>query len=93
MRVERVDDELEQLTDFGLKFTFRHIFYYRQKQTRKGNSGQVLLRVDPYRSFGSAVALTIAQKSRVAGNPEETFKTTNRALFSDALLGPFPLTE
>ena len=25
MRVERVDDQLQQLTDFGLKFTLRHI--------------------------------------------------------------------
>jgi hypothetical protein len=24
MRVERVDDQLQQLTDFGLEFTFRH---------------------------------------------------------------------
>jgi hypothetical protein len=26
MRVERVDDQLQQLIDFGLKFTFRHIY-------------------------------------------------------------------
>jgi hypothetical protein len=35
MRIEGVDDQLQQLIDFGLKFTFRHGIHYQQKQAQK----------------------------------------------------------
>ena len=40
MRVEGVDDELQQLTDFGLEFAFRHRFIMTKWERKtKGDSG------------------------------------------------------
>jgi hypothetical protein len=39
MGVERVDDQVEQFTDFGLKFAFRHMVLLSTNLRRMGVAG------------------------------------------------------
>ncbi len=56
VRVERVDDQLEELADFGLELLFRHsIFNYCQKQDRDKAGSSYVARIED-KTIGFVVA-------------------------------------